>query len=150
MTSGKPLSEVQILEAKVGAFFTHILQVLHIIHAATPNAAPLPPAPPVAITDPLAGNDPTTIVGLSPELALTLGQQGVENLHYYNYLRALTAAQLAAWCVEFLTQAGAVVADPTQSHATVSINGTAYDCTSDAQGIILFLANHSGATFPLT
>ncbi len=142
-------NELEVLEAKIKAWFHSVELRLGIIHEAVkaPTAEPLPPSIHDVST---VGNDPTVAVELTPSEALALGQSGVENLHYYLWLRSLDPVELAQWCVKFLTQPNAAVTDPTVGHAIVTVGGVAYPVTSTAQGVIISLANNSGATFPIS
>ena len=142
-------TELQDLETKVKAWFHSVELRLGIIHEAVkaPTAEPLPPSIHDVST---VGNDPTVAVELTPSEALALGQSGVENLHYYLWLRALHPDALATWCHDFLTQPNAAVTDPTVGHAIVTVGGVQYPVTNEAQGILIFLANNSGATFPIS
>ena len=150
----QPESELQKIEAipaEILAWLKHIATSIGILHAATPNAAPLP-APPTSTPADVStvGNDPTVAVELTPEMALANGQATNSNLHYWLYLRSLDPVELAQWCVKFLTQPNAQVPDPTVGHAIVSVGGVAYPVTNEAQGVIIGLANSSGATFPIS
>ena len=140
-------TELQDLEARIKSWFHSVELRLGIIHEAVkaPTAEPLPPSIHDVST---AGNDPTVAVELTPTEALALGQSGVENLHYYLWLRALSPEALAAWIVAFLTQPNAAVPDPTVSHAIVHYQGVEYAVTDTAQTILVQLNNNSGTPFP--
>lgn len=146
------MTELETLEAKIKLWFEHIAERLHLIHQQVdPNVATnVPPLPTLPTDVSTAGNDPTVAVELTPQMALANGQQGNANLHYWNYLRSLSPNDMAAWCRIFLTQDGATVPDVTESHAIVSVGGVAYPVTNEAQGIIISLANSSGAQFPIS
>ena len=78
MTSPQPETELQKLEAipsEILAWLKHIAQSLHIIHATLPAGTPPLPAPPSTTTTDVssAGNDPTVLVELTPEMAKAPG-----------------------------------------------------------------------------
>ena len=109
MTSPQPESELQKLEAvpaEILAWLKHIAESLHIIHAATPNAAPLPLAPTAPVEPPapiLTPVTPAEAVALC--LKASEGTGGYRNGLSWNqlaYLRTLEPKALA----DFLAQVG--------------------------------------------
>lgn len=135
----QPESEIQKLEAipsEILAWLKHVAEVLHIIHAATPNAAPLPPAPVAGTVTEATPAEVAAVpaVTLDPKAAVHMTQPEIENLGYVSYLNGLSQADRDAWVHAFLIEAstnipqgqnvGALVYDPTTGTA-VPIEDTA-------------------------
>lgn len=150
-------SELDVLEGKLKAFLQRIEISLGILHenvnavatATGVDVKPAPEVPPQAPHVGLTSDDPNAPVELTPEAALSNGQIINSNSHYFAWFRSLTAEQLAAWCVAFLEQGGAA-AEPNASNAIVTVGGVPYAVNDTAQGIIINLANTSGAAFPIS
>lgn len=150
--------ELEALEARFKAFVHHVEVALGIVHDNVTNVkeagvsaalTPIPPTP-AAVQSGLSSDNALEPVELTPGAAFTNGQIVNQNTHYFAWLRSLTAEQLAAWCVNFLTLDQAAVDPAAPSFAVVTVGGVQYKVNDTAQGIILTLANQSGATFPIS